>query len=108
MRGRSANPPSFRERQSSRYGPPPRDDPRYMKNGFRGNNTIERERFSKYQDPEECCEDDDIEQQASHMPRRDRMRERQSPPRDRQYMRYSEDRQMGSPRYARGGRKSFS
>lgn len=102
MRGRSANPPSYRERQGSRK----------MRNNNNRGNTIDRERFSKFHaDPDEYYEDEDIErQQGSHMSRRDKMREReremQTPPRERQFTRYSEDRQMGgSPRYARGGRK---
>jgi hypothetical protein len=111
MRGRSANPPHFRDRQQQpRYGP--RDDPRFMRNGYRGDrHTVDRERFPKYhheREMDDFCDDDDVEQQAP-MTRRDRMRERErdrSPPQNRQFMRYSEDRQMGgSPRYARGGRK---
>lgn len=118
MRGRSANPPHFRDRQQQqpRYGP--RDDPRFMRNGYRGDrHTVDRERFPKYHHEKEreagdYEDDDDVEQQAP-MTRRDRMRERErererSPPQNRQFMRYSEDRQMGgggSPRYARGGRK---
>lgn len=110
MRGRSVNPPHYRERQAppSRYDP--RSDPRYSREGYRGDrHTVDRERFAKYQPDDDYEYDEDIEQQASHMSRRDRMRERDrrgSPPQERN-MRYSEDRQMsgGSPRYMKAGRK---
>lgn len=103
MRGRSLNPPHNRDRQPPRYDS--RNDPRYA----RDRHTVDRERFSKYHPDDDCdYEDEDIEQQASHMSRRDRMREREkrgSPPHERN-MRYSEDRQMGgSPRYMKAGRK---
>ncbi len=105
MRGRSLNPSHYRERQPpSRYDP--RNDSRY---GRGDRHTVDRERFSRYQPDVDY--DEDIEQQASHMTRRERMRERErdrrgSPPPERG-MRYSEDRQMGerSPRYMKSGRK---
>lgn len=102
MRGRSLNPPHYRGSQPpSRYD---RNEPRYA----RDRNTVDRERFSKFQPEDDYGYDEDVEQQANHMSRRDRMRERDrrnSPPQERN-MRYSEDRQMGgSPRYMKAGRK---
>lgn len=107
MRGRSVNPPHYRERQQPRYDP--RNDPRYGRDAYRDRYTVDRERFAKYQPDDDY--DEDVEQQASHMSRRDRMRDRRgSPPQERnmrENSRYSEDRQMsgGSPRYMKAGRK---
>jgi hypothetical protein len=94
---------------SPRYGPPDPRDPRF-RNGNRGDrHTVDRERFPRYNEPDGYEEDDDIEE-PMHVPRRDRMRERdremapQTPQQNRHMMRYSEDRQMnGSPRYQRAG-----
>lgn len=133
VRGRSVNPQNCRgsERRdqmppSPRYGPPSASvsdimmrggDARY-RNGYRNDrHTIDRDRFPKYNEPCDYEYDDDIEQQPTHLSRRDRMRERErererelgpsSPKQNRHLMRYSEDRQMGtSPRYQRAGRKS--
>lgn len=98
---------------SPRYGPDQRD-PRY-RNGFRGDrNTVDRERFSKYNEPNGYGEDDDIEIPGMHASRRDRMKEREqgppTPQQNRHLMRHSEDRQTGgSPRYQRpGGGESIS
>lgn len=92
---------------SPRYGPDPRD-PRYRNNGFRGDrHTIDRDKFTKYNEPDGYEEDDDIEDPPNiHVSRRDRMREPgpSSPRQQRHLMRHSEDRQMGgSPRYQRAG-----
>lgn len=99
MRGRSVNSPHYRGSQPpSRYD---RNEPRHP----RDRHTVDRERFSKFQPDDDYGYDEDIEQQASHMSRRDRMREREREPQERN-MRYSEDRQMGgSPRYMKAGRK---
>lgn len=108
MRGRSLNPtPHYRERQQ-RFDP--RNDSRHSRDGFRGDrHTVDRERFSKFQPDDDYGYDEDVEQQASHMSRRDRMRERDrrgSPPQDRNATRHSEDRQVqGSPRHMKAGRE---
>lgn len=103
MRGRSVNSPHYRGSQlPSRYD---LNEPRHP----RDRHTVDRERFSKFQpNDDDYGYDEDVEQQAIHMSRRDRMRERDrrnSPPQERN-MRNSEDRQMGgSPRYMKAGRK---
>lgn len=95
---------------SPRYGPPDPRDPRY-RNGYRGDrHTIDRERFSRYNEPDDYDDDDDIEDQNIHVSRRERMRDREmgppTPQQNRHLMRHSEDRQMGgSPRYPRAGGK---
>jgi hypothetical protein len=97
QRGRREQPPS------PRYGP----EPRYQ--SYRGDrHTVDRERFSRYNEPDGYEEDDDIEEPQIHVSRRDRMRERDdgpsSPQQNRHLMRHSEDRQTGSsPRYQRPG-----
>ena len=121
MRGRSLQRP---RREPGRFGPSGGGGPslscdtRYRNdNRYADRHTVDRERFPNYQNEQlydyEC--DDDVEQQGVHMPRRERMREKERDVRDkeppnRQFMRYSEDRQMGmdrSPRVSRGGRKSL-
>lgn len=102
MRGRSVNPPHYRDRQPARYDP--RNDPRCGRDGFRGERyAVDRERFSKFQPDDDYGYDEDVEQQAIHVSRRMR---RNSPPQERN-MRCSEDRQMsgGSPRNMKAGRE---
>lgn len=87
---------------SPRYGPDQRDS--RNRNGYR----VDRDRFTKYNEPDGYEEDDDIEEQKIHVSRRDRLRERDggppTPQQNRHLMRHSEDRQMGgSPRYQRPG-----
>lgn len=100
MRGRSLQRPR-REQM------PPGRDSRFRND----RHTVDRERFPNFPNDQGCDYEygDDMEQQGMHMSRRDRMREqREREPPNRQFMRYSEDRQMGmdrSPRYQRGGRK---
>lgn len=62
--------------------------------------TIDRERFSKYNEPDGYEEDDDAREPNAHISRRDRMRDREqgppTPQQNRHLMRHSEDRQIGS------------
>lgn len=122
MRGRSLQRPRREQMRDGRFGPGGNGGPslscdtRYRNdNRYADRHTVDRERFSNYQNEQlyDYDNDDDVEQQGAHMSRRERMREKEREMRDkdppnRQYMRYSEDRQMGmdrSPRMARGGRK---
>lgn len=128
MRGRSLQRPRREQMQGPRYGPNAGSCDNRYRNDYRSvdRHTVDRERFTNYQNdpPYDCDDEDDVEQQAVHMSRRDRMRERErerdrdreqqrerEPP-NRQFMRYSEDRQIAmdrsmdrSPRFQRGGRK---
>lgn len=69
------------------------------RNSYRGDrHTVDRERFPKYNEPDEYL--DEEREPQMHVPRRDRMRENNVPPiqSQRHLMRHSEDRQMnGSP-----------
>ena len=124
MRGRSLQRPRreqmregrFGQGNGSGYGPSLSCDTRYRNdNRYADRHTVDRDRFPNYQNEQlyDYDNDDDVEQQGTHMSRRERMREkeremREKEPQNRQFMRYSEDRQMGmdrSPRVARGGRK---
>lgn len=111
MRGRSLQRPRREPMMQNRC--PHGAGPMSCDSRFRNDrHTIDRERFPRI--PNETNYDydneEDIEQQGMHTSRRDRMREREREPPNRQFMRYSEDRQMGmdrSPRYQRGGRKFY-
>jgi len=122
MRGRSLQRPRRDQMRDGRFGPGGGGGPslscdtRYRNdNRYTERHTVDRERFPNYQNEQlyDCDYDDDVEQQGAHTSRRERMREkereiREKEPQNRQYTRYSEDRQMGmdrSPRVARGGRK---
>ncbi|CAO1434317.1 unnamed protein product [Diamesa hyperborea] len=71
------------------------------RNSYRGDrHTVDRERFPKYNEPDEYL--DEEHEPQMHVPRRDRMRDNNMPPtplqNQRHLMRHSEDRQMnGSP-----------
>ncbi|XP_070505687.1 uncharacterized protein [Chironomus tepperi] len=119
MRGRSLQRPRREQMRDGRFGPGGNGggpslscDTRYRNdNRYADRHTVDRERFPNYQNEQlyDNDYDDDVEQQGAHISRRERMREREKEPPNRQHMRYSEDRQMGmdrmdrSPRVSRGG-----